>query len=47
MIVVCMGALQNSWDGGAVFGQVFYMAQFMVFDVGGRTMSFAEIRQDL
>ena len=43
-----MGALQSSGDGGsAVFGQVFMMAQFMVFDVGSRAIGFAEIAQDL
>ena len=41
--LVCSGALQNVGDdGAAVFGQVFMMAQFMVFDVGSRTIGFAE-----
>ena len=43
-----MGALQSAGDGGsALFGQAFMMAQFMVFDVGSRTVSFAEIAEDL
>jgi len=43
-----MGALQSAGDGGnALFGQVFMTAQFVVFDVGSRTISFAEIAQDL
>ena len=43
-----MGALQSSGiDGSAVFGQAFMMAQFMVLNVGDRTIGFAEIAQDL
>lgn len=43
-----MGALQSAGDrGSALFGQVFMMAQFMVFNVGNRTISFAEIAQEL
>ena len=43
-----MGALQSSGDGGsALFGQAFMMAQFLVLNVGDRTISFAEIAQNL
>ena len=43
-----MGALQSAGDGGAaVFGQAFLMAQFTVFNVGSRSISFAEIAPDV
>ena len=43
-----MGVLQNAGDGGgAVFGQFFMKAQFMVFNVGSRSISFAEMRPDI
>lgn len=46
--LVCMGALQSSGDGGsALFGQAFMMAQFLVLNVGNRSISFAEIAPDL
>ena len=45
---VCMGALQSSGDGGsALFGQAFMMAQFLILNVGDRTISFADIAKDL
>lgn len=45
---VCMGTLQSAGDGGgAVLGQAFMMAQFVVFNVGSRSISFANIAQNL
>lgn len=44
---VCVGTLQNAGTGsGALFGQAFMMAQFMVFNFGDKTVSFAEIAPD-
>ena len=43
-LTVCTGALQPTAPGGsAVFGQVFLMAQFAVFNVRDRSISFADI----
>ncbi len=43
-----MGALQSAGIGGsALFGQAFMMAQFLILNVGDRTIGFAEIAQDL
>ncbi|KAG7004610.1 hypothetical protein G7Y79_00024g055600 [Physcia stellaris] len=40
----CTGALQPTAPSGpAVFGQAFLMAQFAVFDIGGRRISFAPV----
>ena len=48
LCIVCTGALQSAGDGGnAVFGQAFMMAQFMVFNVGGRSIGFAPIAENL
>ena len=47
LCAVCMGALQNSGDaGGAFLGQAFMMAQFMVFNGGSRSISFADIARN-
>ena len=46
--VACKGALQSSGvGGGALFGQAFLMAQFLILNVGDRTIGFAEIAPDL
>ena len=46
--VACKGALQSSGVGGsALFGQAFMMAQFLILNVGDRTIGFAEIAPDL
>ena len=46
--VACKGALQSSGIGGsALFGQAFMMAQFLILNVGDRTIGFAEIAPDL
>ena len=46
--LACKGALQSSGIGGsALFGQAFMMAQFLILNVGDRTIGFAEIAPGL